>query len=453
MRFIDRAKRALLGTSQKTRVVSLVSLCFAFIAFGAAAVAPGTPPDTRHIAFRMIEEEVSLPSLDRQLDRISKEQQFYTREERIRAGDSLNTLFSRLGINDKAAADFIRTDTQANDFLHLKAGQVIHSQTDNRGQLYMLSATLPEAGDHSHSTNIVLTRTDSGFSVFRETERMERTVEMRSGIIQSSLFAATDAAGVPDAVTRQFIELFSTDINFNSDLKRGDRFNIVYETFWQNGKFLKTGNILAAELTNDGTPYQSIWFERSPKKGGYYDFNGKSQKKAFLKYPLEFSRMSSGFSMRVHPVTGRVRQHKGIDFAAPTGTPIRAAADGVIHFSGWQSGYGNFIVLKHWGPYSTAYGHMSRIAAGMTKGKKVSQGDIIGYVGSTGLSTGPHLHYEFRVNNVQQNPATVDMPNVHPLTAREMIRFKTTLAGMKHRFALMDAASASRQIAYNKHRR
>ena len=178
MRFIDRAKRALLGTSQKTRVVSLVSLCFAFIAFGAAAVAPGTPPDTRHIAFRMIEEEVSLPSLDRQLDRISKEQQFYTREERIRAGDSLNTLFSRLGINDKAAADFIRTDAQANDFLHLKAGQVIHSQTDNRGQLYMLSATLPEAGDHSHSTNIVLTRTDSGFSAFRETERMERTVEM-----------------------------------------------------------------------------------------------------------------------------------------------------------------------------------------------------------------------------------------------------------------------------------
>ena len=278
---------------------------------------------------------------------------------------------------------------------------------------------------------------------------MERIVEMHSGIIQSSLFAATDAAGVPDPVTRQFIEMFSTDIDFNSDLRRGDRFNIVYETYWQNGKFLKTGNILAAEFTNNGTPYQSIWFERTPGKGGYYDFNGKSQKKAFLKSPLEFTRVSSGFSIRVHPVTGKVRQHKGIDFAAPPGTPIRAAADGVISFSGWQNGYGNFITIKHWGPYSTAYGHMSRIATGMTRGKKVSQGDVIGYVGSTGLSTGPHLHYEFRVNNVQQNPAQVDMPNIHPLTAREMVRFKANLADMKHRFALMDSVSKPHQLAYN----
>lgn len=132
--------------------------------------------------------------------------------------------------------------------------------------------------------------------------------------------------------------------------------------------------------------------------------------------------------MRIHPVTGKIRQHKGIDFAAPTGTPIRAAADGTISFSGWQNGYGNFIVLKHWGAYSTAYGHMSRIAAGMTRGKKVSQGDVIGYVGTTGISTGPHLHYEFRVNNVQQNPAQIDMPNAHPLTSREMVRFRTHLA-------------------------
>lgn len=451
MRFIDLAKRALLGTSKKTRVVSLVSLCFAFIAFGAAAVAPGTPPDSRDIALRMIEEDISRQSLDKQLDRSSKEKQFFTREARFRAGDSLNTLFSRLGIADKAAADFIRTDEKASAFLHLKAGQRILSQTDNRGQLYLLCADLPEEGSHLHTTNLVLTRTNSGFSVLRETKRMERTVEMRSGTIESSLFAATNAAGIPNAISRQFIELFSTDINFNSDLKRGDRFNIVYEMFWHNGKVLKTGNILAAELTNDGRSYQSIWFERSPNKGGYYDFSGKSQKKAFLKYPLAFSRISAGFSRRIHPVTGKVHEHKGIDFVAPRGTPIRAAADGVIDFSGWQNGYGNFIVLKHWGPYSTAYGHMSRIAAGMTKGKKVSQGDIIGYVGSTGLSTGPHLHYEFRVNNVQINPATVDMPNAHPLSAREMVRFKTTLADMKHRFALMDAAATSRQLAYNRH--
>ena len=152
--------------------------------------------------------------------------------------------------------------------------------------------------------------------------------------------------------------------------------------------------------------------------------------------------------MRVHPITGNVRQHKGIDFAAPTGTPIQAAADGTIQFAGWQNGYGNFIVVKHWGVYSTAYGHMSRIAPGMRKGRKVSQGDIIGYVGSTGMSTGPHLHYEFRVNNVQQNPLKLDMPNAHPLTARDMVRFKANLADMQHRFALMDAGG-HQQVAQN----
>lgn len=212
---------------------------------------------------------------------------------------------------------------------------------------------------------------------------------------------------------------------------------------------LKTGNILAAEFVNAGEIHQIIWFERLPGKGDYYDFSGKSNKKAFLKSPLEFTRVSSGFATRVHPVTGNIRQHKGIDFAAPTGTPIRAAADGTINFSGWQNGYGNFIVLKHWGAYSTAYGHMSRIAPGMSRGKKVSQGDIIGYVGSTGLSTGPHLHYEFRVNNVQQNPTKIDMPNAHPLTAREMVKFKANLADMQHRFSLMDSSSHQRQAASN----
>lgn len=447
MRFIDRAKRVLLGTSQKTRIVSLVSFCFAFIAFGAAAVAPGNPPDTSEVAFRIIEEEIQLPPLERQLEKIRQEKQFYTREDKVRSGDTLATLLARLGIRDKNAADFIKAHEKSRIFLQLKTGQTLQAKTDGQGQLYRLATLLVDSGDIQ--TNIAITRTDAGFDISEETARMERIVEMRSGIIQSSLFAATDAAGVPDPVTRQFIEMFSTDIDFNSDLRRGDRFNIVYETYWQNGKFLKTGNILAAEFTNNGTPYQSIWFERTPGKGGYYDFNGKSQKKAFLKSPLEFTRVSSGFSIRVHPVTGKVRQHKGIDFAAPPGTPIRAAADGVISFSGWQNGYGNFITIKHWGPYSTAYGHMSRIATGMTRGKKVSQGDVIGYVGSTGLSTGPHLHYEFRVNNVQQNPAQVDMPNIHPLTAREMVRFKANLADMKHRFALMDSVSKPHQLAYN----
>ena len=441
-----KAKKALLGRCQKTRGVSLVALSFAFIAFGAAATAPGSPPDKDNIAVRTIEEEIPLPSLSEQLEKLRGEKQFFAREDKIRPGDTLGTLLTRLGVDDQEAIRFIKSDDRAKAFLNLKAGRTIQAKTDDQGVLYWLSAA---AADPQDGISIVVSRTDSGFTSSNEIAKTERIVEMRSGTIQSSLFAATDTAGVPDAVTKKFIEMFSTHVDFNSDLRRGDHFNIVYETFWQNGKLLRTGNILAAEFVNAGEAFQTIWFERAPGKGGYYDFNGKSNKKAFLKSPLEFTRVSSGFATRVHPVTGNIRQHKGIDFAAPTGTPIRAAADGTINFSGWQNGYGNFIVLKHWGAYSTAYGHMSRIAPGMSKGKKVSQGDIIGYVGSTGMSTGPHLHYEFRVNNVQQNPSKVDMPNVNPLTPKEMAKFKSNLADMQHRFALKDSSANQRQTARN----
>ncbi len=442
----QKAKKSLLGRCQKTRGVSVVALSFAFIAFGAAATAPGSPPDKDNIAVRTVEEEVVLPSLSDQLEKLRGEKQFFAREDKIRPGDTLGTLLTRLGVDDQQAFQFIKSDEKAKAFLHLKTGRTIQAKTDDKGILYWLSAA---AADPQEGITIVITRTDAGFTSSNEVAKTERMVEMRSGTIQSSLFAATDTAGIPDAVTKKMIEMFSTHIDFNSDLRRGDHFNVVYETFWQNGKLLKTGNILAAEFVNAGEAHQIIWFERLPGKGDYYDFNGKSNKKAFLRSPLEFTRVSSGFATRVHPVTGNIRQHKGIDFAAPTGTPIRAAADGTINFSGWQNGYGNFIVLKHWGAYSTAYGHMSRIAPGMSRGRKVSQGDIIGYVGSTGLSTGPHLHYEFRVDNVQQNPMKMDMPNAHPLTAREMVKFKANLADMQHRFSLMDSSSHQRQAASN----
>ena len=190
---------------------------------------------------------------------------------------------------------------------------------------------------------------------------------------------------------------------------------------------------------NAGKTYQAVWYDPpGGKGGGYYGFDGKAQKKAFLKSPVAFTRVSSGFSMRVHPVTGNWKQHKGIDFAAPTGTPIKAAADGSIESIGYRGGYGNMIVVKHWSQYSTAYGHMSRFASGMRKGTKVRQGDVIGYVGTTGMSTGPHLHYEFRVNNVQQNPRSIDVPDAQPLTVAEMVLFRKASEDMEHRFLLLN---------------
>jgi murein DD-endopeptidase MepM/ murein hydrolase activator NlpD len=381
---------------------------------------------------------------------LSSHDQHYVSEEKVRAGDTLAALMTRLGINDDAAANFIKSDNTARAVLQLKAGKRVQAQISGDGELDWLSATVADSRDNPVK-NIVIQRDGKGFKAFEAPAKLEKRVEMHYGEIRSSLFAATDAAQIPDNVATQIVDMFSTDIDFASDLRRGDRFNVVYETFWQNGEFVRAGRILAAEFLNAGKTFQSVWFDEpnSQQGGGYYGFDGKSLKKAFLKSPLEFSRISSGFSMRLHPISGQWKQHKGVDFAAPTGTPIRAAADGVIDFSGVQGGYGNMIVVKHWDKFSTAYAHMSRFANGIRKGSKVSQGEVIGYVGTTGWSTGPHLHYEFRVNNEPRDPLAVDVPNAQPLAGADLQRFRAVAADMSHRFALLapdgnDAKLASR---------
>ncbi|MCM1280780.1 MAG: M23 family metallopeptidase [Alistipes senegalensis] len=436
----------LLGTTRKTRIISAVSLLLAVFAIGAAAVAPGAPPDTRHIEIRSVAEEIPLPSLAEQIAALNQETHYFMREEKVRSGDTLGSLLTRLGVDDAAAIAFIKSDDTAKELLHLKAGKVIQAKTDSAGKLYWLYVSTSDRDDMP--CDIVLTRTDKGFVSSNDTAAIERRVEMRSGVIYSSLFAATDTAEIPDIITNKLVDIFATNIDFSFDLRRGDRFNIVYESFWQNGTFLSSGRILAAEFINAGNVYQAVWFDGiGSRSGGYYSFNGKSQKKAFLKYPLAFTRVSSAFSMRKHPITGLWKQHKGIDFAAPMGTPIRSAADGTIEFVGWQNGYGKFIIVKHWGAYTTAYGHMSRFNPDIKKGTKVKQGDIIGYVGSTGMSTGPHLHYEFRINGVQRDPRQIDMPNIQPLTASEMEKFRIVVADMRHRFALMNAGSSYEKLA------
>jgi murein DD-endopeptidase MepM/ murein hydrolase activator NlpD len=209
--------------------------------------------------------------------------------------------------------------------------------------------------------------------------------------------------------------------------------------------------VLAAEFINAGKPYQAVWYEDPDNKqvNGYYGFDGKSLKKAFLKSPVEFTRISSGFAMRVHPISGKWKKHEGIDFAAAMGTPIRAAADGVIDFAGVQNGYGNVVMIKHWSGYSTVYGHMSRFASGIRKGEKVNQGDVIGYVGMTGWATGPHLHYEFRVNNKPRNPLSIDIPNTQALAGVELQRFHSMTSEISHRFALLHMEDSGTKLAAN----
>lgn len=436
----------LLPKTRKARVLSAGAVFLSVCAFGAVGVAP-IATDPSDLPVTSIAQNLELPNLADQIAALQQDEQQFIHEERIRRGDSLGSLFTRLGIEDAQAQKFVRSDKLAKRLLSLQTGKRIQAETDENGLLLSIRATVTD-GKNGEARTISVERKGEQFVALEAPAQLERRVEMRSREIASSLYAATDdstdGSSIPDSIVGQIIEMFSTNIDFRSDVKRGDRFNVVYETFWLDGEQVKTGRILAGEFVNRGTSYQSVWYEDPvSKQGGYYSLDGKSLKKAFLKSPLQYSRVSSGFSMRVHPISGKFKAHKGVDFAAATGTPIRAVADATVDFSGNGNGYGNMVVLKHWSNYSTAYAHMSRIAPGLRKGSKISQGQVIGYVGTTGWSTGPHLHYEFRVAGVAKDPNKFKSLAQQPLNQAELARFRMAAAEMNHRFSLMAPSGSS----------
>jgi murein DD-endopeptidase MepM/ murein hydrolase activator NlpD len=434
-------------TTRKTRIIGAGAVALTVVAFGAVATAPVTQDADANV--KSITQDLSLPNLSEQIASMQQagDSQQFIHEDRVRAGDSLGEMLNRLGVEDQQAVAFIRSDKVARAVMQLKTGKRIQAETDENGDLISLHATVADASDMPTNT-ITVTRKNGKFVSSQAPVKLERRVEMRSRTINDSLYSATDSATdgskMPDGVVSQILQMFSTNIDFRSNLKRGDHFNVVYESFWQDGEMVKVGKVLAGEFTNRGVTYQSVWYEDpATHQGGYYTLDGKALKKAFLKSPIEFSRISSGFAMRSHPITGDWKQHKGVDFAAPNGTPIHASADGVVDYEGsGMTGYGNLVVLKHWANYSTAYAHMSRFAANLRKGARVSQGDVIGYVGSTGWSTGNHVHYEFRVGNQPRDPLSLGNLAQQPLSNSEMARFKVAAVEMRHRFALLSAASA-----------
>ena len=435
--------------SRKVRIIGAGAVFLAVCAFGAAAIAP--LPDASDLPVKSIAQDLALPNLSDQIAALQQEPQQFIHEEKVRPGDSLASLLNRLGVDDQEAANFIKSDRVAKGVMQLRTGKRVQAQTDDDGQLEWLRATVVDNQDMPVKTISISRNTQHKLVAQESAPKLERRVEMRARTITNSLYSATDASTdggkLPDSVVAQIIEMFSTSIDFRSDLKRGDHFNVVYETFWQDGEMVRAGRILAGEFVNRGVTYQSVWFDDPSSKagGGYYTFDGKALKRGFLKSPLEFSRVSSGFSMRVHPISGNWKAHKGIDFAAALGTPIRAWGDGVVDFQGVSGGYGNMVVIKHWANYSTAYAHMSRFSSNLRKGAKVSQGDIIGYVGSTGWSTGAHLHYEFRVNNEARDPNSLNVIAQAPLSSSELSRFKLAAADMTHRFALLRPGSGGGQ--------
>lgn len=362
----------------------------------------------------------------------------YWREERIQRGDTFGSLLSRLRVEDADAVRFLRASSEAKGMRQLVPGRIVRAHTADDGRLLELR--------YSTGVTVLTAKAEGdGYHVMEEAAPLERRIMMKSAEIRSSLFAATDAARINDSVAIQLAEIFSTDIDFHRDLRRGDRFTVVYEMYFDSGEPVKPGRVLGAEFVNQNKSYQAIWYEHADGQGDYYTADGKSIKKAFLRSPLEFSRISSGFTRaRFHPILRRWRAHKGIDYAAGTGTGVKATADGVVESARYDRGYGNVIVLRHQQKYTTLYGHLSGFAKGITRGARVSQGQTIGYVGSTGLATGPHLHYEFRINEVHQDPLRVVMPEAPPITPEVRASFEKVARPMAQRLGLLRETNLAR---------
>ncbi|PTN11036.1 peptidoglycan DD-metalloendopeptidase family protein [Nitrosomonas aestuarii] len=408
-------------------VLSTIPL-FGFVtAFG---IAPNTP-SLQDVPIEEVVRDLYLPEV--LPDPESASDQSFWRQESIRRGDTISAILDRLDVNQQDKLDFLRTARDSRAMRQLKPGKTVHAQTTADGSLLTLRYFF------GNGELFLMEKTDQAFKMSEQQIELESQVQMKSGVVNSSLFAATDSAGIPNNVAAQMIEILASEIDFHRDLRKGDRFTVVYETLLDtNGEHAKTGKVLAVEFVNNSKAYQAIYFQSSNGDFGYYTPEGESLRKAFLRAPLDFSRISSGFTnARFHPVLKKWRAHKGIDYAAPTGTPVKATANGTVSFAGTQRGYGKLIILKHSDQYETAYGHLSGFTKGLTNGKRIKQGDIIGYVGMTGMATGPHLHYELRVNGVQRDPSKVILPTAPPIAKKDMPIFQNETESLVSRLDIM----------------
>lgn len=361
-----------------------------------------------------------------------------------RPNDTADTLLKRVGVFDAAAAAYLRHSIDAQQVLFGRNGRVITVEVGADNGLLKLTARWISNDSDESFQRLVIDKAATGFASRIERAPLVATSQLSSGTIQSSLFAATDEAAIPDAVAVQIVEIFSGQIDFHRALRKGDRFSVVYEILQADDEPLRSGRVLSAEFVNNNKTYQAMWFQEpasetaSAGKGGYYALDGTSLRRAYLASPMEFSRMTSGFKMRFHPILQKWRAHNGVDYAAPTGTPVRTVGDGVVDFAGVQNGFGNVVIIKHRSNHTTLYAHLSRID--VKKGQVVSQSDRVGAVGTTGWSTGPHLHFEFRVDGEHRDPLTIaNEGGTLPVSAAAKAQFDRVSSLM--RVQLQQAAS------------
>jgi murein DD-endopeptidase MepM/ murein hydrolase activator NlpD len=338
---------------------------------------------------------------------------------RVKKGQTLGSLFNDLNLS---AGDMQRVLAQAGakqPLSHLRDGDELAFDIPAPGTLRGLRF------DKDDSTRIELHIAADAIVSSRIDRPLEKRLESTSGVIQGSLFNAGTKAGLSDTAIMQMAKIFSYDIDMAQDLQPGDSFQVVYEDYWRDGQRVRTGDIIAASFDNNGKRYFAYRYTHPDGKTEFVDGDGRPLKKSFMRTPVEFTRISSGFTLagRMHPILGYMRKHTGVDYAAPTGTPIVAAGDGKVQFEGWKNGYGNCIIVDHGRGYTTLYGHMSKFGK-YNVGTRVAQGATIGFVGMTGMATGPHLHYEFRINGEYRNPLSVTMPKPEPLTGAALAAFR-----------------------------
>lgn len=410
-----------------------ISLLLLLGAGGALAVV-GLSPLSSSLPVQQLVESVNTASLDKQMQSLMKGDIRLYRTETSRSSDSADSLLARLNISDAQAADFMRSNNLVRSNLLGRAGRLIRAEMDDDNRLLRLTARW--ATDSStHFQRLAIERQGQGFVARIERGELSSSVRLSGAFIQSSLFAATDDARIPDSIAVQLAEIFSGDIDFHRALRVGDRFSVAYETLEADGETIKSGKVLSAEFVNRGKSFQAMWFqENQSHPGGYYTLDGNSLRRTYLASPLAFSRVSSGFKMRFHPILQTWRAHLGVDYAAPTGTPVRSIGNGLVESAGNLGGYGNAVVVKHQNGHSTVYAHLSQML--VKRGQSVAQGQSIGKVGATGWATGPHLHFEFRVNGIHQDPLVMARKSESvPVSAQARPAFDQLAKQVSHQLA------------------
>lgn len=421
----------------------------------AVAIAP-LAPDAAELPQRVVTESMEPQDIALQLEALSNQGLVLRRSETTRATDTADSLLGRLGVVDAAAARYLRTDPIGRLLLAGRPGKLVQAELREDGSLVRLTARYrsplaDEARTHFHRFELARASGEAGpWEAQIQTVAYGGLPVMASGTVRTSLFAATDEAGVPDAVAAQLADIFSTEIDFHRELRKGDSFAVVYEALTADGEVVPwsdgAGRVLAAEFTSAGRTHHAVWFVPSDGRGGYYGLDGESRRRAFLASPVEFSRVTSGFANRFHPILKTWRKHQGVDYGAPTGTPVRVVGDGTVEFAGWQNGFGNVVIVRHAGGRETLYAHLSSI--NVRKGQRVEQGQNVGAVGSTGWSTGPHLHFEFRVNGVHQDPLQiVRTSETVPLDTASRGRFAETAQVLRTKLNLATTLAAAGSAA------